>query len=889
MTGLDGLGQLVAALEEDDLQSVSSSDSSADESSGCQTGDETFSEDEEISIDPIDANDTNDADKENVEGDNMEDLAGYGPSLQELGEHTRAQSKALGSKSTAKQYARLVEEYRQFSQRIFGDEEILVDRVFKFLLFQAHRSQRVQKGDDGEELAVVSDDEFARAFGDGEDRDGEDRDAEECVRRPKKKRRKRMRKTTKGKATKYVFNVEDYKNVMDHIRDDIAGKDVSDWVHADRLKSIEKHYSALGNAASNEVSLQIKTNLEIKKLVDNVKRRAKMMKVEADSEELCRVTEKFRYPELYDKCEKMLWNEHQTKGNWKYLSSTLRTRYTFLMTTQTCTRHEASLTCMLSSFEVVTHHLRDELEPYQILVRNIYKGKNNQEDSATILQAKSIRHKLPQMCEQGALAIYLFVRFYVMEEEFDFSQNKFWQKVRTTPSLNMSRKKFKEEGRHNKMKSSTYYAKLDKVFEHFGFNHYHVLHFGRSCQPVLQELEGVLIAVIEQLGMWNVQVCQKHYSLNLPFEALRVAAGFRKERGFYRLPRTHLKVPQELKRLVYPTIEKSKAKFRAMSKAQQHVRQMAEKFLRVMDHLAEVFVQDICQLRLEGRDMHLLYQHRFFRTKEFLSYEAEFRHVFATATDPRNDPTIDPIKKVAPLMGHHLGDVKNIMNGGFVSVGRQLQQMGMQVNSIHSILAASTLFHQHFNHVFNGAVNAHVNSPYLTPPNIVRPNTSNAVLPHNATSPQQPTQLAVQPPVTPEGEVAEHSGDDGDCPSLPPSLPEFDRLGYNSLEQIYNDWFGKEDSLFPPHGGIKSLYDKKEFRKSLGSDANKRAADKKMLQKMRRIGEYISSNCNDQSDVQCVFQHLRSLLSKSSKKDETLTGIDQIITKEKKGVLPPNE
>ena len=135
------------------------------------------------------------------------------------------------------------------------------------------------------------------------------------------------------------------------------------------------------------------------------------------------------------------------KKNWKDMTTSFRNRYTLLMSVQTCTRHEATLSCMLQSFDVATISPQDELEPYSLLIRNIYKGKTNQEDSVTILQAKSIGHKDPNFCEQGALAIYLFARFCVHDEEFDLSKNSNWMKVRTTVSVKNSANNSKNPGR----------------------------------------------------------------------------------------------------------------------------------------------------------------------------------------------------------------------------------------------------------------------------------------------------------------------------------------------------------------------------------------------------------------------------------------------------------
>ena len=129
-------------------------------------------------------------------------------------------------------------------------------------------------------------------------------------------------------------------------------------------------------------------------------------------------------------------------------------------------------------------------------------------------------------------------------------------------------------------------------------------HFGRSCAPVLLEFAEVLKLAIEQLGSWNTTVYNQSYSLNLPWEALRAAAGFCKEKELYRILRAHLDVPEELKNKLFSNIYRAKQCFLLWPHEVQFQLPMARKFLQVMDHLAGVFVQDICQIHCEGQNVH---------------------------------------------------------------------------------------------------------------------------------------------------------------------------------------------------------------------------------------------------------------------------------------------
>ena len=74
-----------------------------------------------------------------------QNLANYGPTMEEQRAHVAGQLAVYRSKSTQKQYKRKYEEYCKFSMAVFGDTEITVDRSLKFLQFQAHRENELQK------------------------------------------------------------------------------------------------------------------------------------------------------------------------------------------------------------------------------------------------------------------------------------------------------------------------------------------------------------------------------------------------------------------------------------------------------------------------------------------------------------------------------------------------------------------------------------------------------------------------------------------------------------------------------------------------------------------------------------------------------------------------
>ena len=65
---------------------------------------------------------------------------------------------------------------------------------------------------------------------------------------------------------------------------------------------------------------------------------------------------------------------------------------------------------------------------------------------------------------------------------------------------------------------------------------------------------------------------------------------------------------------------------------------MAQKFLRVMDHLAGVFVQDTCQIWFDRQILHQLYQDPFFQDQLFIEYGRKFIETFEVSNDPKITP-----------------------------------------------------------------------------------------------------------------------------------------------------------------------------------------------------------------------------------------------------------
>ena len=88
----------------------------------------------------------------------------------------------------------------------------------------------------------------------------------------------------------------------------------------------------------------------------------------------------------------------------------------------------------LSDMVYYSNHFPGEPDPYEVMVRVLWEGKTNQKSTSKSFLAQCFRHIEPKQCAIGSKAMYLFARFRVTEEEFDFTNNE-WFKVKTSVAL----------------------------------------------------------------------------------------------------------------------------------------------------------------------------------------------------------------------------------------------------------------------------------------------------------------------------------------------------------------------------------------------------------------------------------------------------------------------
>ena len=782
----------------------------------------------------------------------------------------------FGSKSTQKEYEAIFNEYKEYSTQVYGDEEMNLERVFNYFTYHANRGLRSHNSRYATDISLA----------------------------PGKNGKPRRR------AKRVGFSLNEYNEVMSALSK--RSPDEDEKVTSNRLQCLDKHYAAILRHCPDSLRPEIRNHQGIKDCITYVTSRKKTADSKEFKEKNNPTLEKFQYPMIATKCERYFWDRHRYAKSWDWITSSLRNRYTLSTTVQTLARHESCVKCKLSNFQYTHIKKNGEIDGYDVLFRNINVGKTNQADSPSsrVIQAKSIRHLNVNKCEQGALAMYLFTRFTTTDEQFDLTKNKNWYNIMTTcpTKMDIIPKELEDpmedettpfkypddieemetnelydglyetpedaEKNEKQIGKTTYGVALKEAFSAIGEDPSHVCHFGRGAGPIILEFEDVLLCYIKQLGNWQMQVYERHYSSRLPFQALRAAAGCNKDVGFYYLPRAHIKPPQELKKKVFPNVERARCHFYKMPDLQRKRKKTAMNFLKVMDHLATVFLQDACAIMLDPeRSSHNLFSHRLFFDPLFIAYKEKFDREYARLTLPENDPTFDSLKTQVPVIGHHLHNMHYHMARHTTMLSTHSEAFLDLCDRLDRLEQRRQLEQSHWGYVADAAFQAHQHSPYRRGKESPRIETNVSpgdrrlyaraaqIEAEKGRPSPSPDMMEVTTPKTTETETTTTT-----TGSL---FPHFvDRI--NTLKGIFNIWNGTAHSLYDEFGGLKELYNVKEFRKKHNP------AQLKCMQRIKYINTFIDWRLETVTLPECL-QEIHDAFKQTKKTSITVAGTNNVV------------
>ena len=133
------------------------------------------------------------------------------------------------------------------------------------------------------------------------------------------------------------------------------------------------------------------------------------------------------------------------------------------------------------------------------------------------------------------------------------------------------------------------------------------------CFSFSGEREELSADDIKNLGNWARDVFERIYSSQMPMKALRVMAGHGDGKGCYHIKRD-IPVPDILRRMVFPWIEICFLQICGTSFI------TAGAFLKKMDNLRDVIIQDAACMILRGRVDHVIFKLKVFKSTEFLDF-----------------------------------------------------------------------------------------------------------------------------------------------------------------------------------------------------------------------------------------------------------------------------
>ncbi|KAI3657232.1 hypothetical protein MP638_000537 [Amoeboaphelidium occidentale] len=248
------------------------------------------------------------------------------------------------------------------------------------------------------------------------------------------------------------------------------------------------------------------------------------------------------------------------------------------------------------------------------LLRTVWrKLKKNQ--YGNIQQNALMRHKDVSKCPFGALGLYLFYRYHVREDPWpDFSKPDYWYDIYVFPNGTRCDKP---------MTYTKQYQGIKMAQEQLGISVTSKTQIGRKTGASYAENSGANEASIDKNGHWAVKSRNGAYTNNVvPWECVRVLAGFASSPNQYNLERAILEPPPALQKKIFNHVDNSLSKIENCLRDSDRKSEISGKsFLALMTHFRIVILQDAAILsETEDYKDHSIFQHPVFTCEEFKEY-----------------------------------------------------------------------------------------------------------------------------------------------------------------------------------------------------------------------------------------------------------------------------
>jgi hypothetical protein len=349
--------------------------------------------------------------------------------------------------------------------------------------------------------------------------------------------------------------------------------------------------------------------------------------------------------------------------NVRSVFSSLRNRFTFLMTTHGILRGESLFKCELSDLFGVTTHKKDvDPHPCYVLMMHIATGKTN---GYIKLYGRVCRHKDAKLCAIGALGMYLLYRFEKTREFApppDFTDNSNWFDWKLLTDFQRGPDNFYSK----ELKNISYTKAIKDACNRLQIPTHHFAHIGRVLGHHAGEENEDNQEDLRILGNWDPSTQDKYYSKQMPMKIIKSRGGFVKADHYHFNPRTAVIPSIELQRMIFPWIEEAKEKL--LENDPQCQRRTAIAFLDLMEKLRIVILQDTAVLiEDDRRSRHkLFWEVEVFSSSLFKDFRDEMRSALSQVTDPTNTAlsTVLPgVKERLDTLNHSVLIQSSLLSG----------------------------------------------------------------------------------------------------------------------------------------------------------------------------------------------------------------------------------
>ncbi len=295
------------------------------------------------------------------------------------------------------------------------------------------------------------------------------------------------------------------------------------------------------------------------------------------------------------------------------------------------------------------------------LLRTVWrKSKRNQ--YGNVEETTLMRHKHPELCAMGALAMYFFYRWHVGDEPWpDFSKRQNWYDIYVIKGASPV-----DESRYPQ-----HYIAIKQVYELLGVQSTVKTQLGRK-HASQAENKGASAASVDRQGHWATKSRVGAYANHsIPFDCVRVLAGFGPEPDRYYINRNIIIPPESLQNAIFPQLEQSRQAIKASGSEIA-----GTSFLKLISYMRIVLLQDVALLIELGYN-HPVLQHEIFQSQEYVCFRDQL--LANIASTPRPQSVI--IQQALPIVAEDLCELRS-------QVSHVRSDMNNLTSSIQSMASA---------------------------------------------------------------------------------------------------------------------------------------------------------------------------------------------------------